>query len=299
MKIKLIALLLSPLSMLNIDSFAQVAPAKPTAPIATYKTFAEQKTKFGYHKTATRTYKIQRIPTSAISYGEPQTFQRSSPAAPSATPSAAPSAASAAASTASGPYYPGAEKCNGDVFAGTDRAMAKTHEDTGGTERSFVDFDEFFTSGLLKSDAVMTAYNPPISKKPESPRVKEELFNVSIDTAYIYGIYREDDNDFHMIIGNGKTGAGMHLLNAEVSGLPGDTNDDLLIAVRNKIITRFGDIACKDGAYKPIDSLIPIRISGSLFFDIDHKAGVVGFGVYKPHTAWEIHPVTGITFWDE
>ena len=59
----------------------------------------------------------------------------------------------------------------------------------------------------------MTTYSPPYFKNRLVPGYgREELFNVTIDTAYIYGIYREDDNDFHMIIGNGKTGAGMHLL---------------------------------------------------------------------------------------
>jgi hypothetical protein len=285
MKIQLFGLLLLLSGPASIITLAQTAPAKPAVKIATYKTFAEQKTTFGYHKSGTRTYKIRKIPTSAISYGEPQEMERP--------------ATARAVRSSSGPYYPNAQKCNGDVFAGVDRAQAKTHEVTGGTDTSFTGFDAFYNSGLLTADAEMTQYNPPITKKPESPRVKEELFNISIDTVYIYGIYREDDNDFHMIIGNGRTGSAMRLLNAEVSGLPGDTDDHLLTAVREKIKARFGDITCKDGAFKPVGTLIPIQISGSLFFDIDHKAGVVGFGVYKPTTAWELHPITGIVFLDE
>jgi hypothetical protein len=35
-------------------------------------------------------------------------------------------------------------------------------------------------------------------------------------------------------------------------------------------------------------------VTGSLFFDMDHLAGVVGTGEFKPQTAWEIHPVTSI-----
>jgi len=285
MKIQRFVLASLPLYFLSVISTGQTAPAAKKVHIATYKTFAEQKTKFGYHKTSRRTYKIQRILPAQISYGEPQTFERAALAR-----TAAPS---------SGPYYPNGQKCSGEIFAGTDRALAKTHEVTNGTDTSFSGFDEFYTSGLLKPDAEMIQYTPPITKKPESPRVYEEKYNILIDTVYIYGIYREDDNDFHMIIGNGKTGSSMKLLNAEVSGLPGDTNDSLLIVVRNKIITRFGDIACKDGAYKPVNSWIPIQIRGSIFFDIDHKAGIVGFGIYKPTTAWEIHPVTGIKFLDE
>ncbi|HEX9509381.1 MAG TPA: hypothetical protein VF939_02785 [Puia sp.] len=288
MKTPLFTLIGLPLCLLGITMLAQTAPpatTKAPARIATYKTFAEQKTRFGYHRTRTRRYKIQRIPPAAISYGEAQTFATSS--------------LTKAAHSASSPFYSNAQKCNGDVFAGTDRAMAKTHEVTDGVDTSFTAFDDFYSSGLLIADDQMIQHDPPIEKISESPRVAEEKFNVSIDTVYIYGIYREDDNDFHMIIGNGKTGSDRQLLNAEISGLPGDTDDSLLIAVRNKIITRFGDIACRDGAYKPVGTLIPIQIRGSVFFDIDHKAGVVGFGIYKPKTAWELHPVIGITFLDE
>lgn len=285
MKIQRFALTSLPLYFFSLISFGQSAPAAKKVHIATYNTFAEQKTKFGYHKTARKTYKIQRILPSGISYGEPQDLERASLARTSGS--------------SSGPYYPNGQKCSGEIFAGTDRAMAKTHEATDGIDTSFNGFDEFYTSGLLKPDEEMIQYTPPITKKPESPRVSEEKYNVSVDTVYIYGIYREDDNDFHMIIGNGKTGSSMKLLNAEVSGLPEDTSDSLLIVVRNKIIARFGDIACKDGAYKPVNALIPIQIRGSIFFDIDHKAGIVGFGIYKPTTAWELHPVTGIKFLDE
>jgi hypothetical protein len=176
--------------------------------------------------------------------------------------------------------------------------MAKTHE-VGGDAQEFDTFDAFFTSGLIVPDAQMLSHDPAITRDPSSPRADEENKNITIDEAFIYGIYREDDNDFHMIIGNGKKGSKMHLFNAEISGLPGDVDDQVLSAVRDKILARFGDIACRDGAFKPVGTLIPIKISGSIFFDVDHKAGVVGFGIYKPKTAWEIHPVTDIQFLDE
>ena len=31
-------------------------------------------------------------------------------------------------------------------------------------------------------------------------------------------------------------------------------------------------------------------------FDVDHAAGVVGPGNFKPKTAWEIHPITKLEF---
>jgi len=267
----------------HFELVAQVAPKKAKASIPTYKTFAEQKTTYGFHKTRTKTYKIRKIPPSYISYGEPQEFlSRPNPSA----------------SAESGPYYSGAVKCSGNTFSGVDRAQAKTHE-VAGPPQSFATVDDFLDSGLFIPDDQMINHDPVITKSSESPRVTEEQINVTINKAYIYGIYREQDNDFHMIVGNGQTGAGMRIFNAEVSGLPGDENDSLLITVRNKILNRFGDIACQDGAFKPVSSFIPITITGSIFFDVDHRAGLVGFGVYKPTTAWEIHPITDIEFLDE
>jgi hypothetical protein len=37
-----------------------------------------------------------------------------------------------------------------------------------------------------------------------------------------------------------------------------------------------------------------VLIEGSLFFDIDHAAGVVGPEGKRPKKAWEIHPITKI-----
>jgi len=49
-------------------------------------------------------------------------------------------------------------------------------------------------------------------------------------------------------------------------------------------------------SYKKFDPPIPVRVEGSLFFDLDHAAGVVGPQGMRPSTAWEIHPVTKIEF---
>jgi hypothetical protein len=39
-----------------------------------------------------------------------------------------------------------------------------------------------------------------------------------------------------------------------------------------------------------------VKVTGSLFFDVDHKAGSVGPTGMRPKTAWEIHPVSDIQF---
>jgi hypothetical protein len=44
--------------------------------------------------------------------------------------------------------------------------------------------------------------------------------------------------------------------------------------------------------YRKYTFPIPVVVDGSLFFDVDHAAGVVGPAGMRPQTAWEIHPVT-------
>lgn len=48
--------------------------------------------------------------------------------------------------------------------------------------------------------------------------------------------------------------------------------------------------------YEKHDPPVPVEITGPLFFDVDHDAGVVGPQGHRPKTAWEIHPVMDIKF---
>ena len=200
-------------------------------------------------------------------------------------------------------YYSGAVKCRDEVYAGSDRAYIKTHR-IPGRAHSFDTFKDFYFSDLLIPDEDMAA-NPDISKDSENPRLPEEEINVDIKLAYIYGIYREDDNDYHMIIGDGSMDTNkMHLFNVEISALAGDEEDPVLVGIRAKIVDYFGDITCNTITYKPkkVTEVIPIRIKGALFFDIDHPVlngkRKVGWGPYKPFSAWELHPVTYLKFLD-
>ena len=226
-------------------------------------------------------YKMERIPPSQISHTE-----KEKAAANAHNNTAAPPATA---------FFPTATECSGDIFAGHDRAVAKTHPDTT-QKKTFATVDALMASGLLTSDTKMRNMNPPIPKDPTSPRVGNETKEVEITKAFLYGIYKEKDNDFHVIIGNGKSGSQMKLLNIEIAALPNDAT--ILQAPRDTIITRFGDLNCGDGAFKPVGTPIPIKVEGSLFYDIDHPPGAVGFGIYKPKTAWEIHPVKNIQFLD-
>ena len=49
--------------------------------------------------------------------------------------------------------------------------------------------------------------------------------------------------------------------------------------------------------YVKFDPPIPVRVTGSLFWDIEHPPpNTVGPTDRRPKTAWEIHPVTKIEF---
>ncbi len=110
-------------------------PANKTTPAHhTYKTFAAQKTRFGYHQIGKATYLIERVPDSLISRGEEEEMKLIR--------------ANAATATV---YYPGAVSCSGDVFAGEKRAEAKTHEATTVLPRNLHQLRRFLPVGLTGS----------------------------------------------------------------------------------------------------------------------------------------------------
>ena len=122
----------------------------------------------------------------------------------------------------------------------------------------------------------------------------EEQRNVTL-VAYLVATKKETDNDFHMILATTADGAGPYLT-AEVSGLPrmGTAADKAtLTAARQQYrVVMAGLVPGKN--YKLVDPPLPITVTGSLFYDMDHLPGVVGTGSFKPDTSWEIHPVTSI-----
>jgi hypothetical protein len=51
--------------------------------------------------------------------------------------------------------------------------------------------------------------------------------------------------------------------------------------------------------YLRFEDPVPVLVTGSLFYDIDHKPGVVGSFTPPrrvPATAWEVHPIIEIVF---
>jgi hypothetical protein len=140
-----------------------------------------------------------------------------------------------------------------------------------------------------------TMHKLHVSKAATSGRVKEEDRNVTV-TAFLWATKEEDDNDFHCILGT-TAGKDAHFMTAEVSGLPpGGADLETLRKARGEFLAVLHGKAPGRTGYEKFHQPIAITVSGSLFFDVDHPAGEVGPTGLKPKTAWEIHPVTAITF---
>ncbi len=183
--------------------------------------------------------------------------------------------------------------CVTDSFLGIKRKNSKTSYAVA-TTKSYKNVAKLKAS--LLADSVMRKLSPAIKSDSASIRVTAEIKNVKIKTAYIYAVSREDDNDFHIIIGDSLPYDASKSISIEISGLPKPPNNNSngIQKVRTKFENFFGE-KCS-GTYTIFSPPIKITVSGSLFFDIDHGAGIIGTGIYKPNSCWEIHPVSAITF---
>jgi len=178
--------------------------------------------------------------------------------------------------------------CATDNFSGNDRKACKLSL-ASATMENFTSLNSFLQS--LKPDAQMMA-DPAIKKDANNKRVAAEKRNVKVKNVFIFAIKRESDNDYHIIIGDGNN----HFFNIECSGLPAPqaSSSATLKKVRKQIEDFFGELCItKYTTFKPG---IKTEITGSLFYDIDHKPGVVGPEGFRPKTAWEIHPISNVIF---
>jgi hypothetical protein len=179
------------------------------------------------------------------------------------------------------------EAVNEEDFTGKDRKVAKTSIVEAAPEK-FMSIEKLLNT--LASDKDMLDMGIP--KTPESDRVSVENRNVTVD-AFIYAASKEKDNDFHIILGGSDASDTGQFMNAEISGLPKGAFRPRLTVPRKAFKDYFGD-SLPGRSYSIYDPPIPVRVTGSLFFDVDHLAGVVGPTGFKPQTAWEIHPISSI-----
>jgi hypothetical protein len=178
--------------------------------------------------------------------------------------------------------------CLVDEFTGQHRKAAKTSI-VAGTSKVYTGLKAFMKT--LQKDSVMNK-NPGITQSPTNNRVPEEARPVNLKKVFLYAIKREEDNDFHLILGDGQGS----FFNVEASGLPakGTTFYNKLFKARNQVKDFFGPFCMSN--YRKFQPAIEVEVTGSLLFDIDHDAGSVGPVGLRSTTAWEIHPITNIVF---
>jgi hypothetical protein len=178
-------------------------------------------------------------------------------------------------------------------FRGTSRKAAKlsiadapieTFDDVNDLIASFEDHD--------------TMVDMDIPTNAGSDRVDEEKRNVRV-RAFLYAASREDDNDYHLIIGRDPEKPAKYMT-VEISGLPPGSSDsfDALDTARSAYFEYFGD-GLPGTSYDFYDPPIEIEIEGSLFWDASHAhGGRPGPQRLRPRmpVVWEIHPVTKIVF---
>jgi hypothetical protein len=183
----------------------------------------------------------------------------------------------------------------GETFNGNDREAAKTSTGSGPVE-PFDDLAALVTT-LPADNFMRERHNPVLTKDRMSMRAVEEQRNVSV-VAYLVATKKEKDNDFHLILATTPDGDGPYLT-AEVSGLPrlntSTAADKATLKAARAQYRVVLNNRMPGPRYKIVDPPLAVAVTGSLFFDMDHEAGVVGTGDFKPATSWEIHPVSSIT----
>jgi hypothetical protein len=195
-----------------------------------------------------------------------------------------------------GPSLTGKAKAKNDgiTFAGTPRKACKISVASAPLENQ--DLSQLI-SWCRQHDAEMRNHTPPITTTANSTRIAEEERNVSVD-GWIHYAKKEADNDYHVLVGTSKDVNQAQLINVEISGLPPHDSKafDVLKGLRDDFESLFELVLPKmHGSKFPQVTPTHVRVTGSMFYDIDHAAGAVGPTGHRPKSSWEIHPVTKIT----
>ncbi|HEX8173109.1 MAG TPA: hypothetical protein VF824_21425 [Thermoanaerobaculia bacterium] len=199
-----------------------------------------------------------------------------------------------AAEVAAGPVAAAAPS---DNYTGTSRKAAKLSIVKGKAEE-FDDLTDLIDA--LTPDKKMVNHKPKIGTGPDQNRVDEEKRNVRV-SCFLYAASREDDNDFHLILGRDPKAKGKKVyMTMELSGLPPKSASSFkrLSAVRETFKDFFGS-ELPGTTYDFYDPPIPVLVEGSLFFDMTHAKGSHPGPKSlrdKIPTIWEVHPITEMVF---
>lgn len=194
------------------------------------------------------------------------------------------------------PPGPMAHALGSDAYTGTARKAAKLSIVNAPVE-PFADLPVMVAT--LPAHNLMVNHNPPIKTTATSNRVAEEKRNVKL-TAFLYAASREDDNDFHLIVGRAPGAAPPMYFTVELSGLPpaNSTAFARLKAARDAFKAFFGGNV-PGSSYSFFSPPIPVEVEGSLFFDMSHATGNrPGPQSLRPKmpVVWEIHPISKLVF---
>ena len=188
------------------------------------------------------------------------------------------------------------EQTLGEQYTGKARKPAKISISPADME-SFSDLTDLIST--LPEEPQMTHHHPPIKDTETSERVPEEHRNVRV-RAFLYAAKREEDNDFHLIIGTDPSPQPV-CLNVELSGTPPESSNhfERLKAARDAFKAFFMNHpkGIPGFGYDFYPTPIPVEIQGSLFFDITHATGGrPGPAPLQPFipVIWEIHPISEI-----
>jgi hypothetical protein len=182
-----------------------------------------------------------------------------------------------------------------DDYSGTSRGKAKTSI-ADGPLKTYESLGDLL--GDLPPDEKMLNLSPPLKNDFDFDRVSEEKRNVSI-SGWLYAAKKEHDNDFHLVVGTDPNKEPIRYMTMEITGLPPREPERTRLRAPRETFKRYLRNHQVQGislAYLRFEPPVPVRITGSLFYDIDHAPGVVGPGSLKPRTSWEIHPITEIVF---
>jgi hypothetical protein len=183
-----------------------------------------------------------------------------------------------------------------DNFRGTARKAAKISIASAPME-NFGDLKDMIDT--LPAHHAMVNHSPKITTKANSNRVAEEKRNVRLK-VHLYAASREDDGDYHLILGRAPGVTPPMYFTMELSGLPPASarSHAKLKAARTAFKNFFGN-NLPGTSYDFYEPAIPVEIEGSLFFDMGHATGSrPGPAPLRPHmpVVWEVHPISKIVF---
>lgn len=184
-----------------------------------------------------------------------------------------------------------------EVYTGSARKAAKLSVATGET-KTFSSVRTLRSS--LLTDAEAKAIQPKLNDGSKTGRRDFENQNVRV-TAWIYAAKKsDDDNDYHLVIGTNPSNATRKLMTVEISGISDEFGHaSELMEARRQWKETMGSALPGEGSYRKYQPPIKVRVEGSVFYDWTHRNHIGGNSEpgpkgFKPGTAWEIHPVTGI-----